>query len=258
MQNATSPVANQVVVAFAPTQNPGVPPIQNYTVRCIDNAVIPSPTCADAGTGVYDVLVPVNASPLQGAINGLPTGGQFTCWAIANNGHPPGDICSAASNIVTVNGPPNAPVITDIQGPNVGLLDLSFTPSTFVGVPPLTQYTTKCIELSAFPSPTCGDTGEGAFTMTVPAGPGPLIANYTGLPGGSYQCFAIANNGYGGDQCSTISSIVLVDGPPTAPIMQGATSPALAQVVVSFGPSAVLGYPPITNYTVRCFDLGEF
>lgn len=201
--------------------------------------------------------MPINASPLQGTVSGIPTGHQSVCFVIANNLHPPGDICSAASNVVTVNGPPSAPVITDIQGPNVGLLDLTFSPSSFLGVPPLTSYTSKCIATSAFPSPTCADTGAGVYTQTLPAGPNPLVANYTGLPGGQYYCFAIANNGYGGDQCSAISSPVLVDGPPTPPTMIGATSPALAQVVVDFGPSAVLGYPPITNYTVSCVDLGK-
>ena len=109
---ATSTGAGQVTTGFSASASLGTPPLTAYTVKCVNLYVVPSPTCASTGAGVL-VSAPIAAStsPLQGVVSGFPSNVNVTCYAIANNGVG-GDICSAASNVVTTLGPPSAPTVT--------------------------------------------------------------------------------------------------------------------------------------------------
>lgn len=88
-------------------------------------------------------------------------------------------------------------------------------------------------------------------------GPDPLMVQFTGLPGDTFVCFAIAQGDVGGPQCSAPSNPEIVDGPPGPPVMQSAASATANSVTVSFGPTQNLGVPPIQNYTVSCVDTSK-
>ena len=100
---ATSPSSGTVVVSFNAPSDPGNPPGTQYAVKCVATTVS-SPSCASNGTGVVTTTVPASASPLQGTLSSLVGGTVYRCYAIANNGAV-GDVCSAASNDVTVTSP---------------------------------------------------------------------------------------------------------------------------------------------------------
>ena len=99
-------------------------------MKCVDTAIIPSPTCADTGSGVITSTVAVGTVPLAATLTNVATGTTLQCFAIANNGVTPGDVCSTASNSVTVTGPPTAPTIGTPVSTSTGALTVPFTAST--------------------------------------------------------------------------------------------------------------------------------
>lgn len=184
---ATSPAPGQIVFPFTASTYAGYPAIQNYTVKCITGAATPQ-SCAASGAGVVSAIVSATANPLQATFSGLVTGTSYTCYAIAFNGVAPGDVCSGGSNGVTVVGAPSAPAVGQPSSSGVGLLSVPFTPSTDLGYPSITTTNIKCINIGVATA-SCGATGTGVFSTSVPIGASPT-ASFSSLPGGSYVCYA--------------------------------------------------------------------
>jgi hypothetical protein len=221
-----------LVVTFDASADAGVPAVSNYTVRCVASST--PPACSSAGPSV--VVAAGGAAPLNGTLTGLTGGDTYYCFAIANNGVG-GDACSSASNAVTIPTVlPSAPVITSTTSPGVGLLTVSFTGSTTLGNPPVARYVVRCIRLRSggVVLPSCLQTGTDVYDQTVAVGASPLQAALTSLPGDSYACYAIADNGVGGLACSTVSAVTGVDGPPTAPVIGTAQGRSDGTITVSF------------------------
>lgn len=72
-----------------------------------------------------------------------------------------------------------------------------------------------------------------------------------------FPIFSVSSNTYG-TACSPVSSPVAINGPPSAPTVGTATSTAAGSVTLGFTASAVLGTPPISQYTVKCVNLGKY
>jgi hypothetical protein len=105
-----------------------------------------------------------------------------------------------------------------------GQLVVPFSASADPGAPPVQAYVVKCVGVRVVdppPRPTataprvpqCSESGPRVFTSTVPAGATPLQATLDSLPSDDYACFAVANNGIGGDLCSSPSTAVAATGP---------------------------------------------
>ena len=88
---------------------------------------------------------------------------------------------------------------------------------------------------SALADHSCAATSGTIVTTTVPASALPLQGNLTNVPYGvAYVCYAIANNGVAGEQCSAASNVVQASRSPSAPTVVNATSPASGRIDVSF------------------------
>ena len=251
VDTATSPNVGSIFVRFRASVDPGTPSVTNYAVRCVNASTTVTPTCASPGPSV---VVPASAAALEATFTGLVGGTSYVCFVVANNGVAPGDVCSSASNAVTVMAvPPSAPAISSVSTTGVGALEVSFTASSNTGNPPVVQYVVKCVRLRSggVVLPSCSDM-SGAYTQPVSPAATPLQATFSSLPGSTYACFAIADNGFGGFTCSSASSLIGVTGPPTAPTMGVPTSPGVGRLVVPLTPSLELGFPSVADYTVKC------
>ena len=228
----TSPATSQLAVPFTLPTDLGSPAITSVSVVCVESSIA-SPSCASTGPGVYTGSAPINASPLQASLTGV-AGGIYVCFAGATN--VAGSACSTASTSVTVSGPPSAPIIGTAVSSAANAIDVSFTASVSPGVPPVSSYTVKCVNVAVFPSPTCADTGAGVLTTTVSTSASPLVGTVTGAATtSSWKCFAIANNGVApGDVCSAASNLVTASGPPTAPTISTPVSTAVGALTVPF------------------------
>ena len=104
-----------------------------------------------------------------------------------------------------------------------------------LGSPAITQYTVKCVA-STVASPSCASpAGAGVISTTVAVGASPLQASFTSLvPGTSYVCYAIADNGVGGAQCSSASSSTTIVSAPDPATIGTASTPAAGQILVPF------------------------
>lgn len=182
-------MTGQVVVSFTASSSLGTPAITSYTVKCLTSAASPQ-SCAATGTGVISTTVSTTASPLQATFTGLTTATVYSCYAISNNGVPPGDQCSAASNTVAVRGPPTAPTMGSPSSSGSGLLSVPFTISSNLGSPAITATSVKCIN-TAVTTASCGaPAGAGVYTQSIPIANTPT-ASFSGLPpGGPYVCYA--------------------------------------------------------------------
>lgn len=249
MGPVTSPAAGTIVVQFAQPAFKGTPSVTAYTVRCVDAATQPAPTCSSPGPSV---VVPAQSN-LVATLTGLPGGTTFVCYALSDNGV--GSDCSDPSAAVVVTTRlPSAPAAPTAASSSVGVLTVGFTGSSDAGVPAVVKYTVKCVRERAggVILPTCDDVSQGAFWADV----APAATSYTfaSLPGDNYACFVIADNGAGGTVCSPRSASTGVAAPPTAPSVDDVpTSPGAGQLVVPFQKSLERGFPLITNYTVKCF-----
>ena len=239
VDTATSSNAGSIFVRFRASVDPGTPSVTNYAVRCVDTSTNATPTCASPGPSVG---VPASgAAPLTGTLTGLVGGTSYVCFVVANNGVAPGDVCSSASNAVTIPlVPPSAPAISDVSSPGVGVLDVSFTASSNTGNPPVVQYVVKCARLRSggVVLPSCLATGTAVYTQPVSPAATPLQATFSSLPGDTYACFAIADNGFGGFTCSSASSLIGVTGPPNAPTMGAAAWSSSRELMVTFQASS--------------------
>ena len=96
-----------------------------------------------------------------------------------------------------------------------------------------------------------GYAGEFALFDNVSVSALPLQGEVSPVSPGyrSWVCYAIADNGVGGEQCSAASNLV---HRPSAPTVVNVTSLASGRIDVSFTPSSDLGEPLITRYVVAC------
>jgi len=231
--------AGTLVVLFSASNDTGTPPIADYRVRCVDTSTTATPTCASPGPSV---VVPASAAaPLTGTLTGLVGGTSYVCFVVANNGVAPGDVCSSASNAVTIPlVPPSAPAISSVSSTGVGALEVSFTASSNTGNPPVVQYVVQCARLRSggVVLPSCLATGTGVYTQPVSPAATPLQATFSSLPGDRYACFAIADNGFGGLACSSASSLIGVTGPPTPPTIGTAAFVSDREITVTFQASS--------------------
>ena len=93
------------------------------------------------------------------------------------------------------------------------------------------------------------------ITTTVAVSANPLVCSWSALPQDTvYTCFASASNGVSGPQCSAASSTVAIYGPPSAPAITSATSPAPGSLAVAWSAPVTLGTPAATSYVVVCAD----
>ena len=134
------------------------------------------------------------------------------------------------------------------------LLDVPCTLPTDFGSPVITSIDVVCAT-SSIASPSCTSIGAGVYTLSLPTTASPLVASFSGLPGDSYVCFAGASN-VAGTSCSTPSASTVVSGPPSAPVVGTATAPSVNTLYIPFTASTSPGNPPISNYTVKCVDVG--
>lgn len=157
------------------------------------------------------------------------------------------------SSAVAINGHPSAPTIGTATSTAAGAVTVGFTASASLGTPALTIYTLKCVNLFLVPSPTCASTGSGVLTTTVAYNASPLQGTVTGFPSNvNVTCFAIANNGVGGDICSAASNVVATQGVPSAPAVGTPVSSGTELLTVPFTAPTNQGNPILTGYTVKC------
>ena len=238
VDTATSPNVGSIFVRFRASVDPGTPSVTNYAVRCVDTSTTATPTCASPGPSV---VVPASAAALEATLTGLVGDTSYVCFVVANNGVAPGDVCSSASNAVTVMAvPPSAPTIISESSSGVGALKVSFTASSNTGNPPVVQYVVKCARLRSggVVLPSCLATGTGVYAQPVSPAATPLQATFSSLPGDTYACFAIADNGFGGFTCSSASPLIGVTGPPNAPTMGAAAWSSSMELTVTFQASS--------------------
>jgi hypothetical protein len=244
------------LVPFTAPTSLGLQPITSYTVKCVNTAAVASPTCASTGTApaVVTQTVAVGTSPLQTTFTGLPNS-AYVCWIIENNGVAPGDVCSLPSNYATVaTGPPSTPGISTPTSSGPGLLTVPVSAPTNLGTPAITSLTVKCVSTSVA-SPSCASTGSGVYTTSVPLTASPLQAALNVAAGDTYVCYGIADNGVGGPQCSSASSVAAVTGPPSPPTIGSIASTSTGSLTVPWSAPTSLGLPPITSYMVKCVDV---
>ena len=181
----------------------------------MDSALADHSCAATSGT-IVTTTVPASALPLQGNLTNVPSGVAYVCYAIANNGVA-GEQCSAASNVVQASRSPSAPTVVNATSPASGRIDVSFTPSSDLGAPPIARYIVACLRAcdnyGVCTTPACAATGVGVQSTSVAVGATPQ-ASVFGLADGffssQYVCYAIASNGVEGNACSTASAVTTV------------------------------------------------
>ena len=121
-----------------------------------------------------------------------------------------------------------------------------------LGFPKVTYYLVKCMPTDLWDH-SCGGGYAGEFALfdNVSVSALPLQGEVSPVSPGyrSWVCYAIADNGVGGEQCSAASNLV---HRPSAPTVVNVTSLASGRIDVSFTPSSDLGEPLITRYVVAC------
>ena len=200
------------VIAFTAPANNGGSIITGYTVDCGGG---------NTATGV--------SSPIT--VSGLIDGTAYSCTVTATNGVGTG-AASAAANIVTPMGVPDAPLIGSATAGN-GSATVSFT----------------------------GPAGNGSAIVSyvVTSNPGNLTASGTASPitiygltnGVSYSFTITAINGVGTGAASAASNLVTPLGVPGAPVI-GSAMAGNGSATVSFTAPANNGGSIITGYMVDC------
>jgi photosystem II stability/assembly factor-like uncharacterized protein len=185
----------------------GFPQITDYVVKCVDSALADHSCAANSGT-IITTTVPASALPLQGNLTNVPSGVAYVCYAIANNGVA-GEQCSAASNVVQARRSPSVPTVVNATSPASGRIDVSFTPSSDLGAPPIARYIVACLPYAGT-TPACAATGDGVQSTSVPVGATPQASVFGLADGAKYVCYAIASNGVGGNACSAASAVTTV------------------------------------------------
>ena len=185
----------------------GFPQVTDYVVKCVDSALADHSCAATSGT-IVTTTVPASALPLQGNLTNVPSGVAYVCYAIANNGVA-GEQCSAASNVVQASRSPSAPTVVNATSPASGRIDVSFTPSSDLGAPPIARYIVACLPYAGT-TPACAATGVGVQSTSVPVGATPQASVFGLADGAQYVCYAIASNGVGGNACSAASAVTTV------------------------------------------------
>ena len=185
----------------------GFPQVTDYVVKCVDSALADHSCAATSGT-IVTTTVPASALPLQGNLTNVPYGVAYVCYAIANNGVA-GDQCSAASNVVQSSRSPSTPTVVNATSPASGRIDVSFTPSSDLGAPPIARYVVACLPYAGT-TPACAATGVGVQSISVAVGATPQASVFGLADGAQYVCYAIASNGVGGNACSAASAVTTV------------------------------------------------
>ncbi len=185
----------------------GFPQVTDYVVKCVDSALADHSCAATSGT-IITTTVPASALPLQGNLTNVPSGFAYVCYAIANNGVA-GEQCSAASNVVQSSRSPSAPTVVNATSPASGRIDVSFTPSSDLGAPPITRYFVACLPYAGT-TPACAATGVGVHSTSVAVGATPQASVFGLADGAQYVCYAISSNGVGGNACSAASAVTTV------------------------------------------------
>ena len=185
----------------------GFPQVTDYVVKCVDSALADHSCAATSGT-IVTTTVPASALPLQGNLTNVPSGFAYVCYAIANN-DVAGEQCSAASNVVQASRSPSAPTVVNATSPASGRIDVSFTPSSDLGAPPIARYIVACLPYAGT-TPACAATGVGVQSTSVPVGATPQASVFGLADGAQYVCYAIASNGVGGNACSAASAVTTV------------------------------------------------
>ena len=173
----------------------------------MDSALADHSCAATSGT-IVTTTVPASALPLQGNLTNVPSGVAYVCYAIANNGVA-GEQCSAASNVVQASRSPSAPTVVNATSPASGRIDVSFTPSSDLGAPPIARYVVACLPYAGT-TPACAATGVGVQSISVAVGATPQASVFGLADGAQYVCYAIASNGVGGNACSAASAVTTV------------------------------------------------
>ena len=204
-----------------------------FDVKSNATAKAVSYTCGSAGGKAVNVLpsgrdyavtrLAVGCAPLP-AIDGGSGGVGRRLRAAPGLGLSQGSfgVTAAPLSVLPVDpatGIPRAPSLGDFLAPsptvvNVtstasGRIDVSFTPSSDLGAPPIARYVVACLPYAGT-TPACAATGVGVQSTSVAVGATPQASVFGLADGAQYVCYAIASNGVGGNACSAASAVTTV------------------------------------------------
>jgi CheY-like chemotaxis protein len=230
---ATSSSIGTVVVPFTASLTAGNPPVTQYTVKCVASTAA-SPSCQSTGAGVVTTTVTTSKLPLQGTLSRLVGGTVYKCYAIANNGFAQDDVCSSASDQVTVVA---APTVTSSSA---GLAQNAAT-VTVAG----TGFN------AATPSANAVAFNLGAMGAVTAATSTSLIVTFSTQPTSPGSLTAVVTL-FGGSSGAAIQVATVVAAPIVASSRAGLALNAATVTIAGTGFNAA---PPPSAYAVA-FNLG--
>ncbi len=220
-----SPGIGQVALSWTAPTSDGGSPVTGYRVRW-----------RLAGTTSWTTLPDRPSSPRAHTVSGLVSGATYEFEVYAINAI--GVSSSAASASATVLSVPGAPTSL-LAAPGVGQVMLTWTPPTFDGGTPVTNYRIRWRLV-----------GAPSWSAPLTRGAAPQAVTVSGLVSGAtyeFEVHAINAIGVGSSAASVSSTVWSVPGAPASV----SAVPGVGQAVVTWDAPSSEGGTPATGYRVR-------